>query len=770
MQHPTENARRLNPTTAVERRRRPNRRVQPPSPAALPCLLAALGLLNYLFCPLYANEQAVNLRLTLRDANTGQLVPGRITVEQHPAGAASVHHFVQTLAPQGSAIPYEVRRSPQSFEAHTTVSAHPCGAVVPPGYYVIRYEHGPEWRGNKAQATVEPGKVTEVELPTSRWIDMNARGWYSGDTHVHRSLAELPNVMRAEDLNVALPLSYWVRQAHQPPVLEEETKPVEPKLITVDPDRVIWPLNTEYEIFSVDGKRHTLGAVFVLNHQRPLTLAAPPVEPIAAEARRQGALLDLDKHSWPWSMMLVPVMGVDLFELANNHIWKTEFFYKQWTREMRPAGWNIETEAPLAPMPAARLGGRAATPPETQPERAETADAGFTEWGWIDFGFKTYYALLNSGFKLRPTAGTASGVHPVPLGYGRVYVECPDGFSYDRWMSGLQAGRSFVTTGPMLLAQVNDQPAGGKISVPGPTTVRVHGSVESIHGNNKVEIVKNGRLVDVLDLDWKYESPWIWRASFDVDVPVDASSWIAVRVFEAHQSQPPWKTGFAHSSPVHIEMPGRPLRPRKVETDYFIARLEHEIARNRQVLTADELAEYERALQIYRQIGAVAVDDFATTDRQLEMLVLEDSEFPAGWMFADTAESELPLRGNPCIFSHPLYVNAVASAVSATRLENAAILRCLVARYSRAQQEFAALHTAIVCADEAEASRIARLIENTAHVRQHGHVERRRDVVLCVLHGPTTPEEERVAFLKATRRRLAQSLGDGPRDDSRPSE
>ena len=49
-----------------------------------------------------------------------------------------------------------------------------------------------------------------------------------------------------------------------------------------------------------------------------------------------------------------------------------------------------------------------------------------------------------------PTGGTASGVHPVPLGFGRVYVHLPGGFSYKTWVSGLNQGRSFVTTGPML--------------------------------------------------------------------------------------------------------------------------------------------------------------------------------------------------------------------------------------------------------------------------------------------------------------------------------
>ena len=61
---------------------------------------------------------------------------------------------------------------------------------------------------------------------------------------------------------------------------------------------------------------------------------------------------------------------------------------------------------------------------------------------------------------MRVSAGTASGVHPVQLGFGRVYVHLPDGFSYSDWMKGLNAGRSFVTTGPMLEATFNGEDPG----------------------------------------------------------------------------------------------------------------------------------------------------------------------------------------------------------------------------------------------------------------------------------------------------------------------
>ena len=59
-----------------------------------------------------------------------------------------------------------------------------------------------------------------------------------------------------------------------------------------------------------------------------------------------------------------------------------------------------------------------------------------TEWGWLNYGFEVYYALLNCGFRVAPTAGTASGVHPVPLGHSRVYVHTGPGFDLDAWLRG----------------------------------------------------------------------------------------------------------------------------------------------------------------------------------------------------------------------------------------------------------------------------------------------------------------------------------------------
>ncbi|MBI3866269.1 MAG: CehA/McbA family metallohydrolase [Planctomycetia bacterium] len=506
-------------------------------------------------------------------------VPCRLYIQD----SAGKFFFARSSAPQGSAVVYDVKRSATSHEQHTTLSAHPFGAELPPGKYTFTAEHGKEHAPAIAEVTIpETGDVPEVKLSLVPWIDMHSQRWYSGDTHVHRKLEDLPNLIEAEDLHVALPLTYWVRAAYESPNQKPAGGHPEPKPIVIHStgtegqvERVIWPINTEYELFTVNGKSHTEGAVFVLNHKTPLRPAAPPVGPVAQAARDEGALLDLDKHSWNWSMMIVPIMDVDLYELANNHVWRTGFLFKNWTLDMLPRDWEIETDAD-----------------------------GYTERGWIDWGFKNYYALLNCGFRMRPSGGTGAGVHPVPLGFGRVYVECPDGFSYGAWLKGLNAGRSFVTTGPMLRVTFDGQPLGTVFKQAKPHAVHITGTAESLRPLIRIEVIVNGEVARVITPQNRapanLKSPAL-STKIDEQVPLEHSSWIALRCFEERDGGRN-HSFYAHTAPVHFEIDG-PVRPREREVNYFIRRMEQEIARNRGVLADAEVAEYEKALAIYQEIA-----------------------------------------------------------------------------------------------------------------------------------------------------------------------
>jgi hypothetical protein len=517
-----------------------------------------------------AVEAKTRVRGEIVDAATGHRLPARVYVQGEDGG----WHFPQPEA-AGSAVAYRKlnQQFPMSVEMHTTLSAHPLSIDLSPGKYTITVERGKEFFPLVREITVAKEPV-RVDLRLRRWIDMAQRGWYSGDTHVHRSVEELPNVMLAEDVNVTFPLTYWVTAAYTSPRSAPRSSPqsADAKTISVDANHVIYPRNTEYEIFTVDRKSHTLGAFFVLNHRSVFERGVPPVRPIAEQARREGGLIEFDKHNWPWSMMIVPIMKVDLYELANNHVWRTEFRYNDWP-QLPPEYMKIEGDKKT-----------------------------YTEAGWIDYGFQNYYALLNCGFRIRPTGGTASGVHPVPLGFGRVYVECPDGFGYEKWLTGLNQGRSFVTTGPMLLVSVDNQPPGHtfKQSEAAERSYRVHGSIASAGPLTKIEIIVNGERIRTVTPANRMTDAGGHESPFDESIPIHGTSWIAVRCFEKWTAD---RFRYAHSSPVHIDVAGKPLRPRKAEIEYLIQRVEEQIARCRGVLPGEAIAEYEEALKVYREIA-----------------------------------------------------------------------------------------------------------------------------------------------------------------------
>jgi hypothetical protein len=527
-----------------------------------------------LACSVSTAQNVTLLTGQVEDADTGELLACRIYIR----GENGQWYFPQSASPNGSAFVYKKQNwaNKDSVEMHTTVSAHPFTAKLPQGKYEITAERGKEYFPQAKSVNVgsEPVKLV---ICLKRWIDMARLGWYSGDTHVHRTLEELPNVQLAEDLNVSFPLLYWVTEAFRPPGTSSKSTRQQTKAqpISIDDTHVIYPVNTEYEIFSVNGARHTLGAFFILNHKTVFQNGVPPVAPTAQIAGQEGALLELDKHNWPWSMMLVPVMNIDLFELTNNHVWRTEFAFSEFG-EPAPDYMKIETD-----------------------------EKGFTEWGWVEYGFLNYYALLNCGFRLRPTAGTASGVHPVPLGFGRVYVKLDKGFDYDDWVCKLNEGRSFVTTGPMLFVSVNGLDPGHIFSTSAQELqdFSVSGTAESACPLQRIEIILNGQIAKVIRPENKNTQSDAYRSGVSESIASDATSWIAVRCFEA---RPDKRVRFAHSGPFYINVKGKPLRPRKAEINFLINRSEQQIARNKGVLPEEAVEEYRRALRIYKQIAESA--------------------------------------------------------------------------------------------------------------------------------------------------------------------
>jgi type 1 glutamine amidotransferase len=514
---------------------------------------------------------------TILDADTGQPIAARIYLQAE----SGRWHFPQSQSKSEAAVLYQ-RENPatNSVEMHAALPAAPFEVELPRGKYTLTIERGKEYVPLTRSLTIDDKPLELGELKLHRFIHLAKQGWYSADTHVHRKLGEMPAVVQAEDLNIAFPLTYWVTTAEAIPTQSNRAEgwrdPPAPHKVT--PENWLYLLNTEYEIFSVGGKQHTLGAFLLIGHKTPLDIASPPITAPAEWAHREGGLIDLEKHSWPWSVLLVPVMKPDLYELANNHCWRTEFGFPKWTIETVPDYMKIERD-----------------------------ERGLTEWGWIDFGFQTYYALLNCGYRLAPTAGTAAGVHPVPTGFGRVYVYTgDDSFHYDHFLAALKAGRSFVTTGPLLLAEVDGHKPGHVFQEPSRGGMRtVSGVVHSLAALDRIEIVVNGRIAETIrdgnSQERQVGGSQAFETRFEQAIRAEGNYWIAVRVFEKH---PTGRIRFAHTAPWHTELDGgKPLAPTRDQFDYLIGRCREEIQRNRGVVSAETIAEFEKALAAYEAIG-----------------------------------------------------------------------------------------------------------------------------------------------------------------------
>jgi len=511
------------------------------------------------------------LRLHVVDDASGAPLPCRVTLVDREGRS---HPF--TAARAGAAVGYDVVNwvNPRSVERHTTLAEFPAEAALPPGDYELVVERGQAWLPARRRVTVAAGGLA-VEVRLRRLADPTAAGWYAGDTHLHRTIDDLRTVVLAEDLNVAFPLTYWVTTSDAAPAAGDKNQATipPPEPIVVDATHLIWPRNTEYEIFAVGGRRHTLGALFVLGHRQPIGLTVPPWKPLveAVRAAEPQAAFDTDKLDWPFAMLLPAIVPGALVELSNNHLWRTEFAFRD---------WSSRAPAFLRPPFGGRQGG----------ERA-----------WLDYTLGMYYTLLDCGLRLPPSAGTASGVHPVPAGFGRVYVRCRDGLDIGAWLAGLRAGRSFVSTGPLLEVAVEGRDPGHVFAgtAAAGLTLDVTGTIVSQEPLSYAEVVVNGLPERLLEPGNEPLPGGGFRTRVATTVRIERSGWLAVRAFE---QRPAARVRFAHTAPWYVEIDGRPVGVPADRKAYLVGRMRDEIDRSKDVLPAAALAEYRDALAFYERL------------------------------------------------------------------------------------------------------------------------------------------------------------------------
>src|SRR6185369_3308319 len=103
--------------------------------------------------------------------------------------------------------------------------------------------------------------------------------------------------------------------------------------------------------------------------------------------------------------------------------------------------------------------------------------------------YASYYRLLNCGFRIPASSGTDWWIYD----HNRVFVRVEGEFTYDSWIAGLRAGRTFISNGPLIEFTVDGQYPGSTLQTKGP--LRVKARAISRLPFDRLQIVRDGLVV-----------------------------------------------------------------------------------------------------------------------------------------------------------------------------------------------------------------------------------------------------------------------------------
>jgi TolB protein len=167
-----------------------------------------------------------------------------------------------------------------------------------------------------------------------------------------------------------------------------------------------------------------------------------------------------------------------------------------------------------------------------------------------------YYRLLNAGYRLPATGGTdnfSDVWRDPPPGSDRTFARVEGRLTMQSWMDAVRRGRTFMSTGPLLLLEVDGHEPGDEITVAatGPSSVRAKVEALSITPMDSLQIIVNGQVATTVAARDKRS------ISFDGPVAMPDGGWIAARVLGPHSRYIGDDYAFAHTSPVYVVRGGQ---------------------------------------------------------------------------------------------------------------------------------------------------------------------------------------------------------------------
>ena len=221
---------------------------------------------------------------------------------------------------------------------------------------------------------------------------------------------------------------------------------------------------------------------------------------------------------------------------------------------------------------------------------------------WKDAEYGIWYHLLNCGIPLPASTGSDWFI----CSNNRVYVQTGEKFTYERWLGGLQAGKTFITNGPALFLNVEGQAPGGRIPSPAGKRRTLSGKIEwhSHYPLRCIELIHSSRVAGRREFA---EDATQRHGEWAFDLEIEKEGWIAARAYsDARDSfaQPL----YAHTSPIYIGA-GRPPDLARESAAFFVRAIDESIRLIRQFgrFTRDEQRQevlhlFNEGRQVYAEL------------------------------------------------------------------------------------------------------------------------------------------------------------------------
>lgn len=546
----------------------------------------------------------------------------------------------------GRVYPPKAKRLAPDFFFQDQVYRHSGGIVyLPPGELTMTYGRGPEYRQKKQTIRVPDKGALTVKVQLERWIDPARYGWYSGDHHIHAAgcahytsptegvfAEDMFLHVKGEALNVGCNLTWG-------PCFEFQRQ-----FFTPGPHKISEPFTVlKYDIEVSGFGSQALGHVCLLNLRDQEYPGSEGTKvkgwptwttPLMRWAKKQGAYTG---YAHSANGLTFDAKGVSAAALARRTIAKLD---------ADKNGKLSEAEAAKGLLPdtfAALDANRDGQVSETEiarhvqriwnqqlPNYAIPPMDGIgaqeicvtTAQGLCDFisamdtarvpEWNCWYHIMNCGFPLK-----ASGETDFPcisgsrVGQGRVYVQLGKVSKIDfaDWARGLAEGRSYVSDGYAHALQftVDGKNAGHKVALdkPGKVTVKAKvvfaadpalgtavGAALRKSKTRLVEVIVNGQVVA------KREVPADDREhDLTFDIPVERSSWVALRHFPQ-----------LHTNPVTVTVGGAPIRASRKSAEWCVGVIEQLWRVRARAIAPHERGEaqrvFDQAIERYRKLAA----------------------------------------------------------------------------------------------------------------------------------------------------------------------